>query len=115
MPIGVFERQGDRSMAKFAMKGMIAGCVLLWAAAMPAWAQPSVAQILNFKPIHEVQISTPTPEEYGSCKVELVKGTKAGTSGWLLVDAKKRPLRRFFDNKGDNKIHIWSYFRDGEE
>lgn len=102
-------------MARMSVRGLLSGCALIWAAA-GAWAQPpTVAQMLSFKPSHEVQISTPTADELASCEVKLVKGAKAGTSGWLLLDAKKQPLRRFFDSSGKNKIDIWSYYKDGVE
>src|SRR5262249_48093822 len=37
------------------------------------------------------------------------------TRGWLLVDARKVPLRRFYDSNGDDGIDIFSYYKDGVE
>jgi hypothetical protein len=87
-----------------------------WGGAVPAWAAPTPAQILNFKP-HQpgVDCTTPTAEQLKGCKVELIKqaaGRKG--SGWLLSDA-VGPIRRFFDTDGDNKIDTWSYYKDGVE
>jgi thiol-disulfide isomerase/thioredoxin len=95
--------------------GLLAGCLLLWGAA-PALAQPTVADMLRFKPRQQgVQLSTPTPEEQAKCKVELERGQKPGASGWVLLDPEGRKLRRFFDSNGDKKIDVWSYHKDGAE
>ncbi|MCI0459492.1 MAG: redoxin domain-containing protein [Gemmataceae bacterium] len=95
--------------------GLFTGCLLLWGAA-PALAQPTVARMLSFKPRQQgLQISTPTPEEQAACKVELEQSKRPGASGWVLLDAQKRKLRRFFDSNGDKKIDVWSYYKDGAE
>lgn len=98
-----------------AFKGLAAAfLVALWAA--PTWAAPTVAQMLAFKPkFDDVQISTPAPDEYAGCEVKLVTGSKAGSSGWMLLDSKKQPLRKFFDSNGDKQIDVWSYYKDGVE
>jgi len=98
-----------------AFKGLLASCLLVLAGVSPVWAAPSVAEILTFKPkFPDVQISTPTPDEYASCEVKLVPGTRPGSSGgWVLLDAKKQPMRRFFAS--GKKIDTWSYFKDGVE
>src|SRR5581483_4293249 len=108
--------KGDRGMARTpALMGLLTGGLLL-AAAAPAPAAPTVAQMLTFTPKQkDVSVSTPTAEEQAACKVELDKGSKAGTSGWVLKDGKGRPMRRFFDSTGTNRIDIWSYYKDGEE
>jgi hypothetical protein len=62
-----------------------------------------------------VALSTPTPQEQETCKVELVSGGRQGGSGWLLLDPRGLPLRRFFDTNGDKKIDVWSYYQDGVE
>ena len=78
-------------------------------------AAPSPVQILQFKPRQEgVQPSQPKPGEESACKVELVKGTGKG-SGWILRDGSGQILRRFFDTNDDNKIDVWSYYREGQE
>ncbi len=33
----------------------------------------------------------------------------------MLLDAKKQPLRRFFDSTGRGNVDMWSYFKDGVE
>lgn len=97
-----------------AYRALVAGFLAAVAAA-PAAAAPTVPQMLTFKPRQqEVVLSTPTPDEYAACEVKLISG-RPGTSGWLLVDAQKRPMRRFFDSNGDKKIDQWSYFKDGAE
>src|SRR5260370_14051092 len=98
-------------MAKARMaSGLLAGCMLLWGGAGPALAQPSVAQMLQYKPRQQgVACSTPTPEEQAGCKVTLEQGSRPGSNGWILLDAQGRKLRRFFDSNGDKKIDLWAY------
>ncbi|HMC63320.1 MAG TPA: thioredoxin-like domain-containing protein [Gemmataceae bacterium] len=99
--------------------GLVAGCLLLGSAAS-AWAAPTAAQILNFRPKQEgVLYSTPTPQEMEACRVEAVKGKGVG-AGWLLRDPRGLPLRRFFDTRyvegrRGTGIDIWSYYKDGVE
>jgi thiol-disulfide isomerase/thioredoxin len=102
--------------------GLAAACLLLWGSvAATALAQTNsdeakVTAILNYRPRQEgVSVSTPTQEEIKACKVELVKGTRPNSSGWLLKDPQGRPLRKFFDRNGDRRIDIWSYYKDGVE
>jgi len=76
---------------------------------------PTVAQIINYRPrMDDVVYSIPTPEEMTQCKVEpiVLNGRKVG---WAVIDGKHQTLRRFFDSNGDNKIDIWSYYKDGVE
>jgi hypothetical protein len=92
---------------------LVAGCLLL-AGAAPAGAAPTVAQMLSIKPKQEgVGYATPSAEEQAGCKVELDKAERG--SGWLLKDKDGRLLRRFFDSNGDNRIDVWSYYKDGVE
>jgi hypothetical protein len=94
--------------------GLAASLVLAWSAAS-ALAAPTVAQMLAFRPKQEgVSISTPTAQEQSACTVELEKGKGKG-SGWVLKDGKGRLLRRYFDSNDDNRIDIWSYYKDGVE
>lgn len=105
-------------MAKARMTaGFLASCLLLGSWVAPGIAAaPAAADILRFRPRQEgIVYSTPSPQEQAACTVELVKGTKAGTSGWLVRDAKGQTLRRFFDSNGDKKIDIYSYYLDGIE
>jgi thiol-disulfide isomerase/thioredoxin len=89
------------------------------AATLLAWggnasAAPTVAQILGFAPRQPgVECTTPGADQHASCKVNLVKGRKG--SGWAMTDASGQPLRRFYDSNDDNKIDIWSFFKDGVE
>src|SRR6266446_1591576 len=78
-------------------------------------ANPQVDAILKFHPRQSgVAITTPTAEEVATCTVQVVTG-KAGSSGYLLADAKGKTLRRFLDSNGDKKVDVWAYFKDGEE
>jgi hypothetical protein len=96
--------------------GLMVGCFFLWGGAAPAWAAPTVAEMLSFRPKQDgVNYSTPTAQEQEACTVKLLPGAKRGSSGWLLSDASGRPLRRFFDSNGDKQIDVWSYYRDGAE
>ncbi len=93
----------------------IAALGLLPAGVRTAQAAPTVAQMLNFRPRQEgVVITTPAPEKQSDCKVELVKGPGRG-SGWVLKDESGNLLRRFFDSNDDNRIDVWSYYKDGVE
>jgi thiol-disulfide isomerase/thioredoxin len=97
-------------------RSMLAGLALLLMA-VPVTAQaPAVDKMLALKPRQEgVDISTPTKEEYGQCEVKLETGT-GNASGWVLLDAKKQPVRRFFDTRGDKKgVDVYSYYKDGVE
>lgn len=99
---------------RIALPCLMAGVVALFGAA-PVWAAPSAGAILNFKPRQEgVSVSTPEADKHAECKVELVKGRNKG-SGWLLRDPEGKPLRLFFDTNDDNKIDVWSYYKDGAE
>jgi hypothetical protein len=92
---------------------VLAGILGLWAAA-PLLAAPTPAAILNFKPRQDgIHYTTPEADKIADCKVELVKARKG--SGWLLRDADGKSLRLFFDTNDDNKIDVWSYYRDGVE
>jgi hypothetical protein len=100
--------------------GLVAGCLLACWGAAPAGAAPTVSQMLGLKPRQEgVNYSTPTAQEESSCKVEQVKWGRSG-SGWLLRDAKGRPLRRFYNTRftdvnDGTKMDVWCYFKDGVE
>src|SRR5919204_6990193 len=95
--------------------GLVAGCLLLWSGVVSAWAKPSAADILRYRPHQQgISYSTPSQQEQALCTVELVTG-KNGGSGWLVRDSRGRPLRRFFDTNGDKHIDVWSYYLDGVE
>src|SRR5689334_22720420 len=92
----------------------LAGCVLLLGAAGPALAQRATPdQILQYRPIQTgVSYSSPTAEERAACKVEVFRGQRPNSTGYVLYDAKKQPLRKFFDSNGDGSVDVWSYYRD---
>ena len=91
--------------------GLAAGLLLLLGG-VEATAQvkaPPVAQVLSYRPRQQgVALSTPTPEEQKNCEVKLERGKNPKSSGWILLDAKKQTLRRFFDSDGDGKVDLWS-------
>ena len=64
---------------------------------------------------NNVVLSVPSAEELKACTVVSVPGTTANSGGFLLLDANKKPLRRFFDSKGGGKVDVWSYYKDGVE
>lgn len=96
------------------LPGLLAGLALV--AGSRAWAAPGAEQILQFKPKQDgVPYSTPAPDEVKACEVKLVPGPRQGSSAWMLLDAKKLPLRRFYDSNGDKQIDVWSYYQNGIE
>jgi hypothetical protein len=103
-------------MAKAGVRaGLLAGCLLVLGSATPAWAAPTVAEMLSIRPKQEGVVCTiPTPQQEKDCKVEKVKGAKKG-SGWVLRDGAGQTLRLFYDANEDNRIDIWSYYKDGVE
>jgi hypothetical protein len=92
----------------------LAGGVLVVGLTAPVQAAPTVAQMLGFRPRQEgVVCTTPAPDTHSTCKVELDKPGKG--SGWVLKDDEGNLVRRFFDSNGDNRIDVWSYYKDGVE
>ncbi len=109
---GKVARKRVRGAARF----LVAGALALWGSVAPAWAAPTVAQVLNFRPRQEgVSCTLIEADKHADCKVELVKGRAGTGSGWLLRDSEGKPVRLFFDTNDDNKIDVWSYFKDGVE
>ncbi|MCI0640617.1 MAG: TlpA family protein disulfide reductase [Gemmataceae bacterium] len=98
------------------IRGFLSSCVLAAGAAVSAAPPPTVAQALAVQPQHsDISISTPTADELKECEVKGISGTRKGSNGWLILDGKKQPLRRFFDSNGDEKVDVWSYYKDGQE
>lgn len=96
--------------------GLLAGCLLLWGGTASVWGAPAATDILRFRPKQDgINYSTPSAQEQAGCAVELVKGAKPGTSGWLVRDARGQALRQFFDTNGDKNIDVYSYYLDGAE
>ena len=103
-----------------AAKSLLAGFVLLLGSVTQAHAQGKYApgDMLDSRlaPKHDdVVLTIPTPEELKSCSVVNVQGGAPGSGGFMLLDANKKPLRRFYDSKGGGKVDVWSYFKDGVE
>jgi len=105
--------QSPNSLGRWSV---LAGLMLLLTVAPATAAPPTVEDMLRLKPHQEgVDISTPTKEEYSHCEVKLETGSN-NSSGWILLDAKKQPLRRFFDTRGDRKgTDVLSFYKDGVE
>src|SRR4051812_37311003 len=86
-------------MVKKRVVGLLTGCLLYCGGVSRVDAAPTVQQMLGFRPKQEgIVVSTPAAAELDTCKVELVTGSKQGSNGWLLRDAKGQPLRRYFDS-----------------
>jgi peroxiredoxin len=104
---------------------LLVASALLGSGPTPAWAQqpqqkrqlPTVEQMLTiYRPRQPgIAVSTPRPEEYAACEVRFIEGSRPGSNGYLLVDAQKRPVRRYFDSNGDRQVDVWSYYKDGVE
>jgi thiol-disulfide isomerase/thioredoxin len=77
---------------------------------------PTVEQMLTFKPAQKgIVYSTPAPEDYAKCTVELAEGKVKGASGWVLKDPRGQLLRKYFDTNADKYPDHWSYYKDGLE
>jgi thiol-disulfide isomerase/thioredoxin len=86
----------------------------------PAWAAPKykVQDMLvpQLQPKQTgVVYSVPSPDDYDACEVKLIRGSKPGSSGFVLFDPKGKPICRFLDNTGNGKVDFWSYYKDGVE
>src|SRR6266851_826968 len=98
---------------------LLAGSLVLLGALAPLAAAapippPTPQQMLNLKPKQEgVAYTIPEADKVATCKVEKVTGRKG--SGWILKDADGKTLRLFFDTNADDKVDVWSYYRDGVE
>jgi hypothetical protein len=105
--------QKETSMTKARLAiWLVSGCVALWVGTASA---ATVEQVLQFRPKQDgVAISTPSAQETSACRVSWTANPRGG-GAWLLLDPQGRPLRRLVDTKGDNKPHIWSYYKDGVE
>ncbi len=103
-----------------AFRLLLAGFMLWLGSVNLAHAQESKyapADLLDQRlaPKHEdISISTPAADELKLCTVVTLQGAVKGSGGFMLLDAKKQPVRRFFDSKG-NGIDLWSYYKDGVE
>jgi hypothetical protein len=92
---------------------VLLGALAPFAAAAPI-PPPTPQQMLNLKPKQEgVSYTIPEADKVATCKVEKVTGRKG--SGWILKDADGKTLRLFFDTNADDKVDVWSYYKDGVE
>ena len=100
-------------------KELLAGITLLGlvgVAAAQAKGVPTVEQMLSIKPVQKgIVYTTPTPQEFSKCKVEVVDGAAKGTSAFVLRDGQGQMLRKFYDSNGDRYPDQWSYYKDGLE
>jgi hypothetical protein len=94
--------------------GMAVVCLVL-GGVQAVRAEPTVAQMLTFRPRQEgVSCTTPTAEKANNCKVTPIKrGEKI--IGWALKDEDGNLLRKFIDSNDDNHIDVWTYCKDGVE
>jgi thiol-disulfide isomerase/thioredoxin len=104
------------------LTALLTSC-LLAAGSVPAWAQqqgtPTVEQMLDarFAPKQKDTLAAaPTAAELKGATVKAIAGTRAGSTGWELTDAKNQPVRRYFGGKGaKGGVDTWCYFKDGVE
>lgn len=96
---------------------LVVSCLVLAGSVEIANAQDArISKILSYKPHQEGVVYTiPTAQQEAGLKLDVLKGSQPGSTGYLLVDAQGQPLRRFFDTDGDKQIDVWSYYLDGVE
>jgi tetratricopeptide (TPR) repeat protein len=74
---------------------------------------PSAVDLLKYQPtFKEIAISTPEQAKIAACAVEALPA--GGPAGYLLLDEKKQPLRKFFSTNGKS-INAYAYYREGVE
>lgn len=82
-------------------------------------ATPSAEQALQLTPIQkDVDYDRPSADQVAKCTVTATKA--GGGVGWIVSDPNGLPLRKFVDtsgreNKPDNVVDQWSYYKDGLE
>ena len=90
------------------------GVVALTGAATAWAAKPTPQAALELAPVQkDIQYDRPTKEQVEKCTVETLSGD--GLTGWVVRDSNGTVLRRFADTNKDNKLDLWSYYRDGIE
>jgi hypothetical protein len=82
-------------------------------------ADPSIADLLGYKPSQRIEVTTPNADEIKGCTKELetgkpLPGGKAPTA-WVVKDAHGKVLRKFHDTTGGGGVNVISFYRDGEE
>ncbi len=87
---------------------VVAGCTKL------AAQDKELKTALSYEPVQSgVEYDRPTAEQMKTCK--LVKATKIGKSGFVVIDRNGQVLRMFINNGGDASVDQWSYYKDGVE
>jgi thiol-disulfide isomerase/thioredoxin len=86
-----------------------------WVLTNPAAGQkPTLDAVLGLSPLQkDVDYQTPDKQQQAQCEVADAK--LIGQSGWILLDANKRLLRRFVDTDDNRRIDQWCYYSDGIE
>src|SRR5688572_12416774 len=79
------------------------------------WGQtPTPQQALSYEPTQAgIDYDRPAAAEVEKCTIQPEK--VGNTTSWVVRNAEGEILRRFSDSNGDNRVDIWSYFRDGIE
>src|SRR6516164_10434115 len=99
-----FGKRRPRMRLSWWTKELLAGITLLGlvgVAAAQAKGVPTVEQMLSIKPVQKgIVYTTPTPQEFSKCKVEVVDGAAKGTSAFVLRDGQGQMLRKFYDSNG---------------
>ena len=58
---------------------MLGGALALWCGVAPAWAAPTAAQVLTFRPRQEgLSYTVLEADKHADCKVELVRSDAQG-------------------------------------
>ena len=105
--LGMFgNRQGVWLAACTMACGLLAG---------GAWGQaPTPQQALSYEPTQPgIDYERPDAAEIEKCTIQPEK--VGNTTSWVVRNPQGDLLRRFSDTNGDNRVDIWSYFRNGVE
>ena len=75
----------------------------------------SLVKALEIQPKQsDVDYDRPTPTEIKNCSIESAKA-RFNATGWVVLDANERVIRRFLDTNGDKQLDQWSYYKHGIE
>ena len=77
-------------------------------------ATPTVQQALGLSPVQtDVDCDKPVGDAVSKATIEAI--SEPDRSGWQVFDGQGRLLRRFVDSNGDQKLDVWSYYKNGIE